>query len=110
MSGLIGATTGGLNTSVQMLRDLRGVLERERAAIALFVTLAKPTGPMNTEAVKAGFYASAQGRKYPSVQILTIEGLLDGTERPNFPDLSLGGRTFKRARLVWVGVSGRYKG
>jgi hypothetical protein len=33
------------------------------------------------------------------LQILTIEGLMDGRERPRFPDLSLGRATFKKAMV-----------
>ena len=39
------------------------------------------------------------GSEYPKLQILTIEALMAGTERPRFPDLSLGRSTFKRAAV-----------
>jgi hypothetical protein len=39
-----------------MIRDLRGVVEREGAGIGLFLTLAEPTKPMITEAAGAGQY------------------------------------------------------
>ena len=38
------------------------------------------------EAVAAGFYASPNGRKYARLQLLTIEGLLDRTQRAEHPD------------------------
>ncbi|MGO9239225.1 MAG: DNA methyltransferase [Bryobacteraceae bacterium] len=66
------------------IRDLKGVLEREKAAIGAFVTLEEPTSPMMTEAVSAGFYESAlrvegqSSEKFPKLQILTIEELLGG--------------------------------
>lgn len=62
------------------IRDLKGVLEREKAAIGAFVTLNKPTGAMIKEAVSAGFYEATHyaGREYPRIQILTIEELLSG--------------------------------
>ncbi len=41
---------------------------------------------MVAEAAKAGFYTSASGKKYPRLQILTIAGLLDGTQRAGHPD------------------------
>lgn len=96
---LVVSVKGGQNVSVQMLRDLRGVLEREKAAIALFVTLTLPTKPMREEAVKAGFYTSAQGSSFPRIQILTIDGLLNKSERPVYPDPSLGAHTFKKAKV-----------
>jgi hypothetical protein len=33
-----------------------------------------------------GFYESPNGNKYPRVQLLTIAGLLDNTQRPEHPD------------------------
>ena len=63
------------------IRDLVGTIERENAPIGVFISLEKPTKDMNTEAVSAGFYKSeAWGKKYPKIQILTIEQLLTGEE------------------------------
>ena len=67
------------NTGVAHVRDLRGVVEREKAAIGVLVTMQKITKPMRTEAVEAGFYESAWTRKkHPRLQILTVEELLNG--------------------------------
>jgi adenine specific DNA methylase Mod len=41
---------GGDNINVSMIRGLKAVIEREKAPIGLFVTLAKPTQPMQVEA------------------------------------------------------------
>ena len=46
----------------------------------------EPTTAMGTETVASGFYESASGKKYPRLQILTIESLLAGTARPEHPD------------------------
>jgi hypothetical protein len=82
-----------------MLKDLIIRIEREKAAIGLFITLAEPTRPMTTEAVSAGFYESPIGKSYPKIQILlTIEGLLGGTARADYPDLTGGTLTFKKAQ------------
>ena len=60
------------------LRDLRGVVERERAALGVFITLESPTAEMAAEAAAAGFYHSpGWNRHYPRVQILTIADLLN---------------------------------
>jgi DNA modification methylase len=66
---------------VNHVRDLIGVLEREKAAIGALITLREPTKPMLTEAAAAGFYESKDfpGR-YPRLQILTIAELLEGKE------------------------------
>jgi site-specific DNA-methyltransferase (adenine-specific) len=64
---------------VNHVRDLKGVLEREKAAIGALITLREPTKPMLTEAAATGFYESKDfpGR-YPRLQILTIAELLAG--------------------------------
>lgn len=62
------------------VRDLRGVLDRENAQIGVLITLDEPTKPMLKEAASAGFYTSPAfaDRKYPRLQILTIEEMLEG--------------------------------
>jgi site-specific DNA-methyltransferase (adenine-specific) len=85
---------GGDNVSVPMIRDLGHVVEREKAKIGLFITLAEPTKPMLTEAVKAGFYETPYG-KYPKIQILTIEELFAG-KRPQIPLIDT--TAFKKAQ------------
>jgi site-specific DNA-methyltransferase (adenine-specific) len=74
---------GGDNVSVAMIRDLAHVVDREKAKVGIFITLAEPTKPMQTEAVKTGFYET-QFKNYPKVQILTIEELFAG-KRPDLP-------------------------
>ena len=97
---IVVSVKGGDNVNVAMVRDLAHVVQREKAEIGLFLTLMEPTKPMGTEAVKAGYYMSpVTGSAYPKIQILTIAGLLAGTERALYPDLSLGATTFKKARL-----------
>jgi hypothetical protein len=78
-------------------RDLGHVVDREKAEIGLFVTLTEPTKPMNDEAVKAGYYNSPAGASFPKLQILTVRGLLDGTERARYRNLMQGRLTFKKA-------------
>jgi hypothetical protein len=61
------------------VRDLKGVLEREKAAIGVLISMQEPTPPMKTEAATAGFYESALwGMKYAKVQLLTVAELLAG--------------------------------
>ena len=47
---------GGANVGVAMVKDLIATVDREKAKIGVFVTLAEPTKPMEQEAVTAGFY------------------------------------------------------
>jgi site-specific DNA-methyltransferase (adenine-specific) len=95
---------GGENVGASMIRDLKGTVEREKAAIGLFVTLTPPTRPMIVEANNAGHYESPHHGAFPRIQILTIQGLLDGTERPRWPDLSYGEQTFKKAKTTGKAV------
>jgi site-specific DNA-methyltransferase (adenine-specific) len=89
---------GGENVGAAMVRDLKGVLEREKAVIGLFVTLALPTKEMIKEAASAGMYESPHHGAFPKLQILTIEGLLSGKERAQYPDMAYGAQTFKHAK------------
>ena len=84
---------GGESVNVSMVRDLAHVVDREKAKIGIFITLADSTGPMRTEAIKAGYYEALYG-KYPKIQILTIEDLFSG-KQPNMP--SLDPATFRKA-------------
>jgi site-specific DNA-methyltransferase (adenine-specific) len=64
---------------VKDIRDFRGVMEREKATLGLFVTLEPPTQDMRHEADQAGFYTTPLGNlKIPRLQIRTIEELLAG--------------------------------
>ncbi len=72
------------------VRNLGHVVDREKASMGFFVTLAEPTRPMKEKAVSVGFYDKERfASEYPKLQILTIEGLMDGRERSRFPDLAL---------------------
>jgi len=82
---VIVSVKGGEHVNVAMVRDLKGVLEREKEPIAVLLTLALPTKDMVTEAAAAGFYESEfWGRKFARVQIVTVEEMLDG-KRPDIP-------------------------
>ena len=68
------------------IRSLNHVREREGAEIGLFISLEEPTRGMIADAASAGFYQDGAGRKFPRVQLLTIEGLLSGKQRAEHPD------------------------
>ena len=90
---------GGENINVAMIRDLAHVVDREKAKIGVFITLAESTGPMKTEAVKAGLYETIYG-KYPKIQILTIADLFGG-KQPQIPLVDPS--AFKKAMRESVG-------
>ena len=79
------------------IRDLVGTMQREEAAIGVFVTLESPTRDMKTEAASAGFYHSVGWNKeFPRLQILSITELLQGAEVKMPPQYG----TFKTAQRV----------
>lgn len=92
---LVQVKSGKVNSAT--IRDLRGVIAREKAAIGVLITLESSTQPMRTEAVSAGYYESkAWGKKYPKIQILTIEELLNCAEIEMPPAWG----TFKQAEKI----------
>ena len=69
----------GGHVSVSQVRDLKGVVEREKAAIGLFISLDEPTGPMRNEAIAGGFFHSDLWQKdYPKIQLRTVSEMLAG--------------------------------
>lgn len=96
---IIVSVKGGEHVNRAMIADLKNSVEREQAQIGLFVTLAEATRPMQREALAAGFYESPHHGAFPKIQILTIEGLLAGTERAVYPDLARGSLSFKKAKV-----------
>jgi hypothetical protein len=81
------------------VRDLRGVVEREKAQIGILITRHEPTLPMRTEAARAGFYDSPWGTKHARIQIVPVRCLFE--PRPiDAPPLRQTNVTFKRAPRV----------
>lgn len=77
------------------IRDLVGTVQRENAAIGVFITLEPPSRDMLTEAVSAGYYDSpGWHQKYPRIQIRTIAELLKGAKIDMPPQYG----TFKQAQ------------
>jgi hypothetical protein len=66
-------------------------------SVGLFLSLEQPTAAMVKDAAAAGFYESPNGKKYPRLHLLTIEGLLTGTARPEHPDYEAD-LNFKKAK------------
>jgi site-specific DNA-methyltransferase (adenine-specific) len=98
---IVVSVKGGQNLHPAMIRDLRGVVEREGAAIGLFVSLVEPTKEMRREAAESGAYFSpATEKEYRKIQLLTIKDLLGGS-KPDLPmDLTSGGLNFKKRKPV----------
>ncbi|MGA2587181.1 MAG: DNA methyltransferase [Candidatus Aminicenantales bacterium] len=87
----------GGNLKATDIRDLRGVVEREKAAIGALISMDEPTKPMQTEAVTAGFYEHrAWGTKHPKLQLLTVAEIL-AVKAIDMPPVRQLGATFKKA-------------
>ena len=91
-SVLVSVKSGHVNSS--MVRDLKGTLERENAAMGIFVTLEEPTREMRLEATTAGIFR-AWDTDYPKIQIVSIRELLEEGRKPSLPPLVLA--TYRRA-------------
>lgn len=89
--------------TVRDIRELSHVIDREKAEIGIYITLEKPTRDMKKEAVAKGFYTlDIYKKKYPKIQIFTIEELLSG-KNPDIPP-SLPSRKKAQSQPVESGV------
>ena len=79
------------------IATLKGDMEREQAALGLFITLRPPTRPMLQEAASAGVYVPEHypDHQFARLQILTIDALLSGAQA-DYPRFAPNA-TFRRA-------------
>jgi site-specific DNA-methyltransferase (adenine-specific) len=77
------------------LRDLRGVIDREKADIGVLLSFETPTKLMRAEAASAGFYKSPWG-DHPRLQLLTVAELLTGAT-VDAPKTAGVNQTYKQA-------------
>lgn len=98
---IVQVKSGGVNPAV--VRDLKGVVEREKAQIGVLITLQRPTRGMKEEAASSGFYRSPIAKQYPKIQILTTGELFNGKGIQRPPEgISAMDKTFKRAKRFKV--------
>ncbi|ROU02487.1 site-specific DNA-methyltransferase [Histidinibacterium lentulum] len=71
----------GDNVSVAMIRDLRGVIEREGAEIGIFLTLTEPKRTMLAEAAAAGQFEMEGFAPVPRLQVVSVEEALSLRDR-----------------------------
>ncbi len=64
-----------------MIRDLKGVIDRERAGVGVFLTLSEPTRDMVKEAASAGLHEEPGFAPVPRLQIVTVEDAMRLRER-----------------------------
>ena len=86
---------GGGNVGVAMVKDLGATMEKEKAAMGVFLTLAMPTKPMMEYAASVGVLHAANGKSYPRLQIVTLAELFQG-KRPQIPYVDAAA-VFKKA-------------
>jgi hypothetical protein len=91
---IIFSVKGG-GVTVAQIRDLAGVLDREKEQIGVFLCFEPPTRHMLREAAEAGHYKSTDGSTYPRLQILTVEQILEG-KQPLYPRFARSA-TYKKA-------------
>lgn len=86
----------GENVGVAMVRELRGVIEREKADLGVLLTLTPPKSTMIAEAAAAGQHVEPGFTPVPRIQIVTIEEAMALRERAvRLP--ALRDDTFRRA-------------
>ncbi len=99
---VIVSVKGGAS-GVAHVRDLKGVLEREKEPIAVLLTLNPPTRDMLTEAVAAGSWRSEfWQRDFPRVQIITVEEMLAGARVEMPPQTSAFAQAQREADVTPV--------
>ena len=67
------------------VRDLRGVMEREGAAMAALLSLKEPTKAMRQEAASAGNVRGPRGLSYERLQLLTVKDVFEGKRAVHTP-------------------------
>lgn len=88
------------HVTLDQVRALVGTVDRERAAMGIFITLEDATRPMRQEALSAGYYHSELwGKDFPKIQIATIRDLLMGKRPALPPSASAGFEKAERLRL-----------
>jgi len=93
------------HAGVNAIRELKAVAAND--ALGIFITLEPPTGPMQAEAIGAGFYHSPGWNKdYPKIQILTIEELLHG-KAVDMPPQTHTSVTFAKAPKISTKEQGK---
>lgn len=68
------------------IASLRGDMEREKAVLAVLITLEEPSRPMIKDANAAGSYHHAMmGRNYDKIRIVTVKDIIENDVRLDVP-------------------------
>ena len=90
---IVVSVKGGRTVNPAMVRELRGTMERERAALSVLVTLEEPTAEMRREAVDASTWKDpTTGKPYPRLQLLSVADIFGG-KKVEHPGVELAERS-----------------
>lgn len=68
------------------IRELKGTVEREKAAMGILITLEPPTKEMRNEAAASGFYEiQGYSLKFPKIQILSVKDYFEKNIQADIP-------------------------
>jgi len=88
-SGRILVSVKGGSSNPGHVRDLLGTVQSQNASMGIFVCMQKPTKGMLDAANHSGVYTyPVNGQRFPTVQIITVEELLND-KRPHMPNTLL---------------------
>ena len=81
---VIQVKSGGANRGT--IASLKGDMQREKAELALLITMDEPTKPMISEAKSVGVYEHAlMGRSYDRIRIVTVREIIEQGRRIDLP-------------------------
>ena len=86
LQNMVISVKGGKSINPSMVRDLKGVIEREKSSMGGLILMNEPTKGMKKEASKSGYYKSA-GINYAKFQILTIKEILEEKKLFHIPNI-----------------------
>jgi len=76
---------GGRTVGPEVMRELLGTVEAQKAQMGVLITMAKPTPGVLDAVDHGGTYTwPLNGQVFPKVQVITVKDLLEG-KRPNMP-------------------------
>jgi DNA modification methylase len=83
---IVSVKSGGVEA--KDVRELKAVVEREKAVIGVLVTLEEPSRPMRDEAVQAGsWHSDLYNKDYSKIQIITAKDIIEDAKQPHLPPL-----------------------
>ena len=86
LTNMVLSVKGGKNVNPSMIRDLKGVMQRENSSMAGIILMTKATNGMKEEARKCGYY-NYMGIKYTKFQILTVKEILEEKKLFHIPNM-----------------------